>query len=287
MKAVFEKFYRLVLIKQVNSLTLGLIFISFSFVSSVAAHDPIFAPGPHVLYKGGIEVHGRFAQSEKGSDKKSEYVSEFKYGLTGDWVAGIELPYKNLDGGGNSLNGVDDVMLSTKYRFWRNDSLGKQETAAVLVKLKLDSSDSEVSNNAADSILGLTYGYESLKWYRWASIRHRFNDDINKQTLGNLQRGDKTLIDLVVGYRPKLNSYLEPDMVYMVELNSEFSQRSKINGMSLNDSGGKEFFISPGFMWTLRNMAIKGGVQLPVYADLNGVQSESDYRFKLSIEWHL
>ena len=37
---------------------------------------------------------------------------------------------------------------------------------------------------------------------------------------------------------------------------------------------------------TIRNWAIKGGVQLPLYHDLHGDQPEEDYRFKLAIELH-
>lgn len=35
---------------------------------------------------------------------------------------------------------------------------------------------------------------------------------------------------------------------------------------------GTEWFLSPGLMWTLRNFAVKTGVQLPIASDLNGRQ---------------
>ncbi|PCI63260.1 MAG: hypothetical protein COB35_01310 [Gammaproteobacteria bacterium] len=272
--------------QQVLKLLFGLV-VYLVFMSKVFAHDPIFSPGPHVLFKEGIEVHGNVFQAKSGDEKATEFATEFKYGLSGDWVAGVELPYQKRTISDQQFSAVGDISIFTKYRFWRNDTLGRQETAAILAKVKLDTSNNELNSNAVDSIIGLTYGVESIKWYRWASIRQRFNGNINKAQLGNFQRGDITLIDFVIGYRPKLNGYREPDMVYMLELNSEFSQRNKLNGTSLVNSGGKQAFVSPGFMWTLRNMAIKGGVQIPVYSNLNGHQQNSDYRFKLSIEWHL
>ena len=35
-----------------------------------------------------------------------------------------------------------------------------------------------------------------------------------------------------------------------------------------------------------RNFAIKSGVQIPVYSNLNGTQDQSDYRAKLTFVWH-
>ena len=268
-------------------LTLLFVLIKSNFA---AAHDPVFSVGPHVLFKDGIELHGNISQNKSGDDKKTAQTFAMKYGITGDWVAGIDLPYKQIKENNEQLSGIGDIELSTKYRFWRKDSLAQQESVAFLLKIKLDSADNKVTPNAVDSLFSLAYGYESIHWYRWASVRYRFNGEVNQDNY-TLERGNKTFVDLVLGYRHTLNGYRDPDMVYMVELNGEFSQRNfqrdNMNNDQVNDSGGEAWFISPGFMWTLRNMAVKGGIQLPIYSNLNGAQQDSDYRFKLSIEWHL
>ena len=54
----------------------------------VYAHDPVFSPGPHVLYEGGTEVHAEFRRSERGDETENETAIALKYGLTGDWVTG-------------------------------------------------------------------------------------------------------------------------------------------------------------------------------------------------------
>ena len=63
------------------------------------AHDPIFGIGPHVLFKGGLETTFEVAQASAGNEDESELVLEITYGISGDWSAGIELPYtsKNED----------------------------------------------------------------------------------------------------------------------------------------------------------------------------------------------
>lgn len=251
------------------------------------AHDPVFGLGPHVLYKGGVEVATEAHTEKAGDEQDTELGVELVYGLTGDWAAGIELPYARKEEGPESASGTGDVSLFTKYRFWRHDILGAQESAAVLLKVKTDSGDDNATpalgTGATDTILGLTYGYESLKWYRWADLRYRRNGEND----AGLRRGDKILFDLVGGWRSTPPSYYEPDTVWLLELNGEYGERAELNGVELANTGGTEWFLSPGIFWTKRNFAVKAGVQIPIASDLNGHQEDTDYRAKLVLEWHL
>jgi len=244
---------------------------------SLFAHDPVFAPGPHTLFKGGIEVHlgSERVQSEGVVDKEAEV--RLLYGITGDWVAGVQLPYAY----GDSDNGFEGTTLLTKYRFWRSDRLRVQESAAVLARVVLDSG--EARSGATDTLLGLTYGYESLTWYRWAAARYRYNGD----TDAGIDRGDVLLLDAVIGVRPRRLEYRAPDSVWMLELNFERQARARAGGAALPDTGGTRLFLSPGLMWTWRNVAVKPGVQVPVWSDLNGAQRNPDYRVQIEVEWHL
>jgi len=256
-------------------------------VGTVQAHDPIFGIGPHVLYKGGIEVAPEVHTGKKGSERETELGLELTYGLTGDWAAGIDLPYRFSKDGSEDASGAGDVSLFTKYRFWRNDTLGAQETAAILAKVKFASGDENntppVGSGSTDAILGLSYGYESRKWYRWASVRYRRNGENDD----GLRRGDRVLVDLVGGIRPKPTGYLEPDTVWLLELNGEYGRRAEFRGSDLPSTGGKELFLSPGIFWTKRNFAVKAGVQIPLVSKLHGRQDNSDYRTRLILEWHL
>ena len=253
----------------------------------VLAHDPVFGIGPHVLFKNGIEVSAHLEQEKAGLEKESELALELVYGITGDWAAGIELPYSSKDDGVKSSSGQSDIRVFTKYRFWREDSLGLQESAAVMLAVNLQNGDEKddppLGNGATDVMAGLTYGYEGLKWYRWASARYL----VPGENSSGLRLGDQWLVDLVGGWRPAAPDYLKPDTVWLLELNGEITGRAELNGISLVDSGGTEWFVSPGIFWTRRNFALKAGIQLPVVSDLNGSQDKSDYRIKASFELHL
>lgn len=253
--------------------------------SPASAHDPVFGVGPHVLYKDGFEVHLGTHQ-EKSDDRHTDAEFEFKYGITGDWVAGIGTSYQTISGHDANESGRGPSSFSTKYRFWRHDTFGAQESAAVFGKVIFDDGDSGhgAEPDGNDYLLGLAYGFEGRKWYRWASVRHR----INAETTTGLARPDVWLVDLVGGIRFSPTEYHEPDWVWMLELNGELIENvTQGVGSVKKQLGGNQWFLSPGLMWTHRNFALKAGVQLPVIDDLSVDQEQDDYRAKIELEWHL
>jgi len=273
-------------IKRVISL-ISAAALSLAMNSAVQAHDPIFGVGPHVLYKGGVELATELHWDKKGNELENELGAEVVYGITGDWAAGIEVPMVVKADDGESSSGLGDVSVFTKYRFWRKDTLGAQESAALFAKIISETGDEKrnpaLGTGTTDGILGLAYGYEGRKWYRFASVRYRRNGTTDT----GLRRGDKILLDLVGGIRPTPTGYLEPDTVWLLELNGEYGKRAELNGNEVANTGGTEWFVSPGIFWTYRNFAIKAGIQVPIYHNLNGNQEESDYRAKMVFEWHL
>jgi outer membrane putative beta-barrel porin/alpha-amylase len=268
---------------RISGSTIAIALLSSLTTLPAMAHDPVFGLGPHVLFKDGVEIAPEVKVNKAGDKDRTEAVLELTYGLTGDWAAGIDIPYIDQSNSTNSSNGQGDLTAFTKYRFWRDDGPGLQQSMAVALKLKTDTGNSDVSSGTTDGVLGLTYGYEGRTWYRWSALRYRFNGEND----AGIRQGDKVLFDLVGGIRMKRTGYLEPDTVWILELNGESTQNTEINSVDLADSGGTEWFISPGIFWTKRNFAVKAGVQIPVASNLNGNQQETDYRAKLVLEWHL
>ncbi len=240
------------------------------------AHDPVFSPGPHTLFSGGVEIHLGTRRDQAGGQAEQEYEASLSYGLTADWVVALELPYRV----GDSEHQAGPVTLGSKWRFWRDDRPGVQDSAAVGARVFLDSGP---AGGATDALVALSYGHEGLTWYRWLSARYR----LNGRDAAGLRRGDRWFVDAVVGVRPRTLKYREPDSVWMLELNLEGTERAEANGTRLPDTGGIEAFLSPGLMWTWRNVAVKPGIQIPVFSDLDGRQAASDFRAQITLEVHL
>jgi len=113
------------------------------------AHDPVFGLGPHVLFKGGVEIAPQVHISKAGEREQTELGLELTYGLTGDWAAGVEIPYitrasTDNSSQANSSSGQGDLSLFSKYRFWREDGPGVQQSMSLAFKLKTDTGEREV-----------------------------------------------------------------------------------------------------------------------------------------------
>jgi len=274
-------------IRKGNKHNIGAVLFLTTASTSIFAHDPNFGIGPHVLFKNGIETALETQINQSAAQNTNIIGYQMTYGITGNWSAGATLPYSERKNDTQISTGMSDIKLFTKYRFWRLDSLGVQESAAIMFAANLNNGDSTtkppLGNGANDLVTGLTYGYESIKWYRWSSIRYRYNGENN----AGRRLGNKTLIDFVAGWRPVTPEYKKPDTVWLLELNTEITENNTINGNKVATSGGVESFITPGIFWTYRNFAIKSGLQLPVYRNLNNAQNKSNFRLKTTFEWHM
>ncbi len=272
----------------------GLFILLFPCASE--AHEPIFGLGPHTIYKGGVGIEAEFEGEEAsgGGEEEKEYVlhNEIIYGVTADFSVTLAVPYvieheRKAGGVEDSSSGLGDLSLRGKYRFWRRDAPGVQDAAAFILGVKFPTGDDDKSprlgSGSTDYLFALAAARESLTWYYFGDVRYRLNTEGG----GGLEKGDRLFADLAIGIRPWPIKYLKPDLVLLAELNWETFMRDELNGLDIEDSGGNRLFLSPSFFFTRRNLAVKGGVQIPVHQDLNGEQPEEDYRFKLAVELHL
>jgi outer membrane putative beta-barrel porin/alpha-amylase len=248
-----------------------------------SAHGPIFSPGPETLYKDGIEIQLEYYQSKTPSETENELMLGLGYGINQDWEIAIELPYINSSENEINNTGLGDIVLETKYRLWRLNAFGKQDSISGFAKAIIKNSDNqaqtETTKNTTDYILGLAYGQESLIWQRWASLSYRFNNESD----ANIDSANEIYFDASIGWRAQAPQYYESDTLWMIEFNTEYQQSTEANNTSLSQNSRTEYFISPGVIWSYRNRSLKGGIQIPIYSDLNN-QIKSDYRFKVALD---
>lgn len=251
-----------------------------------AAHGPLFSPAPETIWNGGTEVTLSSHREEAGAEREQEGFLEAEYGVTARWEIGAELPYRWQRDNGLDADGIGDLVLGTKYQFWRLDLPGAQYKAAGLFNLKLPTAetatDPRLGSGSTDIIGGLATGYEGRRWYWFASGVYRLNTEGDD----GFEEGDRQSLNLVGGVRPVLGEYDEPDTVVMLELNWERSERHSLNGRPLAGTGGWKLFASPVVWWTYRQLAVRGGVQIPLAEELNGNGPDPDYRARLEFVYH-
>ena len=275
--------------KLLPPLATGLL-ASLVAAAPVQAHGPLFSPAPETIFKGGTEItlgfHAEEATGAGEEEKEYEGFLEAEYGLTADWEVGIEIPYTWKEENRLDAAGLGDISIDTKYQVWNRDLPGAQYKAAVFLELELPTGDDDstprLGSGSTDVSGGLATGYESRRWYWFASAAYR----LNTEGAGGLEKGDRQFLNLVGGVRPILSEYDEPDTVLMLELNWERAGRDELDGSGVADTGGWELFISPVVWWTYQQVAVRGGVQIPIAEGLNGDQATSDYRARIELVYH-
>ncbi len=250
------------------------------------AHEPVFSLGPETIYKDGVGVETEFEYEEGGTDKETSLHYELLYGVTENWAVTLEVP-QVLDQKetGMSSEGLGDMAVRSKYQIFKRDTLGAQDKLTLLYGLKFPTGDKNktppLGSGSYDHLFGLSAGHESIKWYRFATVRYVLRPDA-----GVLDKGDRLMLDVAAGLRPWLRPYKSWDLVMLLEGSYITTWKDLKNGAALSNSGGQELFLGPTFLWSIRNWMFKGGIQFPILQDLNGHQDERDFRTQLAVEYH-
>lgn len=241
------------------------------------AHGPIFSFSPHTEFKGAVAYEAGYVREEVAGEAENEYELGFHYGVTSDFTVKLDVPYVRSD----ERETTGDPHLKAKYRFHRTTDGPSLTSWTVLGGVRPDVRDDDESSGSA--FAALAHGYESLVWYRWASVglrRHAEND-------AGVRPGDVLELNLAGGWRPRTPVYGEADTVFLAELNIEVQERARVNGQERPDTGGTEVFLSPGMIWTYgRHFSLRPGFQIPIHSDLNGDREETDFRARIAIEMH-
>jgi hypothetical protein len=255
--------------------------ISFAF-----AHEPVFSLGPEIIFKGGVGIETEFEFEQAGGDKEQTLYYKILYGLTENIGLALEVPqFLEKKEDADTSSGLGDIALRGKYQFYRKDSLGAQDKATLIYGLKFPSGDEDkipsLGTGSIDHLFGLSLGHESTTLYGFATGRYLLKTDS-----GTTDRGDQFLLDISFGFRPWLGLYKSWDLVLLLENSYVYTQKDEINRTKQANTGGQKILIGPTFLWSIRNIMFKGGVQFPVWQDLNGTQKETDFRSVAAIEYH-
>ncbi len=245
---------------------------------SASAHEPLFGLGPHTVGQYAWALESELERGHEGWANHYELI----YGITPDIAVTAALPYVFSRKGHGA--GIGDLVLRGKYRFIRRDYRNGSDAFAFHggIKLPTGSRSEHRGSGTTDYFLGLSFGRETRKHYAFADVRYNVNG-----TVDNLNRGNVLNVDAAYGIRPWQLEYKQPDLVVLLEVLGEISQRHALNGSEDPDSGGKILSVAPGFMFSYRNVMVKGGVKVPVLEKLNGVQESPDPEFILGVEFHM
>ncbi len=272
------------------------------------AHEPIFSLGPETIFKGGIGVEVEAEYFEKTRllrdgrvvsdplDRENRGLklnTEIIYGVTEDLSLTLSVPHLSLEkeetSGGRRIkknsSGTGDLLLRGKYRLYKRQTPGVTVSLSPVFGIKLPTGDNDkdpaLGTGSVDLLGGLAAGYESRRWYAFGDLRYRLNTKAD-----NVKEGNALNYDLVFGARPWLTEYDRPDLVVLVEFNGEYEQKDRTGSERDPDSGGNTISISPGMLFSYRNVMFKAGIKIPISQELNGTQLGEDYEVVTALEAH-
>lgn len=196
-----------------------------------------------------------------------------------------------------STRGLGDAFLLAKYLALQRDAPGRTTRVALLGRIKFPTGKDDATDPQGNRLApGLQLGSGSVDYsagavFTYAAKRIGFNADFvydfNTAARG-FAFGDSIKYGVAFGYRllptmygvyparNHLNAYLE--------LNGEFSRKSKLAGLPVADSGGNVVFLSPGIQWIpSRTFLLEASLRIPVVQELNGTQLRFRPAFTLGI----
>ncbi len=268
--------------------------ISLVMAPQLRAHEPTYGIGPHTLYRGGIGIELEYEFARKANFSTDAQIRKLNletiYGINEDLALTLAIPQvtKSLrsPSGTRNESGIGDILLRTKWRFYRDDQFGAVNQLAIIggVKLPTGSRDGTVAlgSGSTDFLVAFAVGRETRLWYYFADARYRLNTANGGNRQGNLFQ-----YDAAFGVRPYQSEYWTPDLVTLVEINGALEERETINSVANPNSGGHTLSLAPGMLLSYRNVMLKTALKIPILRNLNGTQLQSQEEFIVAIELHL
>jgi outer membrane putative beta-barrel porin/alpha-amylase len=245
------KLVRELLFQKINMKKIVLFFIITVLTGRVYAHEPLYGLGPETLPKHltALEFGVHFL------DNMVVYQYGAGFGITQNWTVRLDVPTIST---GDEF-GLGNIKFRTKYALWRKTEPGVLKRLTLVVGASFPTARNNLAPDLTTITLGLANGYESRRWYYFSDIGYT-----SISSSQPLVPGNKLNYNLVGGIRPVKSTYLKPDLVLLIELNGEWSSKSRQNGDPVSNTDGNTLAVAPGFLFSYRNIMLKAGIQFGI-----------------------
>ncbi len=258
-----------------------------------------------------LERLGTLNEDVHSSESLLNVSANIAYGVTDNLTIGLVLPYierSNVREAHNDMGvgeaelagdskGLGDMSLFSQFRFYHD----KSSDIAIIAGIKtptgetkerendgaLFESEQQPGSGSWDPFVGLSFNRSFNGIGISSNVLYTFVTEGQQQT----DLGDIFNYNFAASYRAfspeEGHRHQQHDHGFgiidyvdlVLELNGDHRERVEINEMSEENTGGHTLYISPGIRLSLgHSWSVYSSVGLPVVNDLNGTQSEPDYR---------
>lgn len=203
----------------------------------------------------------------------------------------------------SDISGWGDVSLLWRFALNKEEP-GKRYYYALLAGLKAptgntneklsDGEKAEVDHQPGsgswDPLLGVAYSIRlDTRWSVSSNLLYHITTEGARDTTV----GDRLMYNAAVLWSPTSHSHnhhgaashhpTEQAWQYVLELNGEWHDRTEVSGSKDDNTGGDVIFAAAGLRWSVGDWGTHLSMGTPVYNNLNGTQSEPDWRLSTGV----
>ncbi len=193
-------------------------------------------------------------------------TSRLSYGVSRTVSVSADIPVIVQDdlarGGADGDDGLGDVSLSLKWRFWQKDTGGLDTTRLALIAgTELPTGHADLSSHSVDPFLGGVFTLVRGRLGFNQAVRYQVNTGTDRFAIAVGQsRADLLEFDSAVLWRLHPDEF-EADSAGGLYLTTELEGFYETNGDT-------EILLTPGLLWEGRLWAGEIGVRIPVSEDV-------------------
>jgi len=226
----------------------------------------------HTVYR--IQYKTTKNENEKVTET---YIFAFAHGLSGKTVLIGAIPAKIS----KTFTGAGDLALFLKHTVYQIDGPLYTSRLALVGGIKFPTGKDKFTSESTDWRVGVVYTMQDDSHEIDISTLYSINTEAE-----GIEQGDTFNHDLAYQFRLfpwNLPEEGIPTTINVVgELNGISIQKTEVDGMQQENTGGYKLFISPGLQIVGSQIIVEGIVQFPIIQDLNGTQPEERYRTVVS-----
>lgn len=199
------------------------------------------------------------------------------YGVRSDFAVMVRQVIKRSEmtmGMNQTTNsGLTDLFVLGKYRLARINTPKYTFGIAPTLGLEIPSGDKDFSSNSWDLLMGCylsgrmrSLGVDLNVSYNWVGMATTNRSDGDG--------GDEFSVEGALAYQFALGSSGEFSMAPVIELTYQNMSSDVKNGTVVANSGESVVMLSPGLKVTRSSLILEGLLQIPIWQDQNGLQTE-------------
>jgi hypothetical protein len=196
-----------------------------------------------------------------------------------------------------TASGLGDTQLFARYTLFQHDAAGRSFRIAPLAGVIVPTGNSHAvdrfgrlpqafqnGTGAWGGLAGVVATYQTLAWEWDADAAYQATG-----TYDGYRAGAVSQLDGSFQYRlwPRRLGAGVPRFLYgVLETNLIRTDRDRLNGRDAADSGGTQWFVSPGLQLVAMNYVLEAAVQFPLAQHMNGQALRDRYIFHIGFRTH-